>query len=117
MILTQGEKMVWAAAFAQFRLSGLREISKKGAMTQENNDMVIRQAANAATSAVIDMRALPVEMGEHSEEEVADLYDEDMPQMLRAMLGDEARPVPPAPPAPPPKRVIKEGQSRPRGDE
>jgi hypothetical protein len=80
MILTQGEKMVWAAAF----VSGL-DLVRKGGRDDDSPNAIIWACARAAR--MVDL------MRRGKEFVTAELPSNDSgpedEQMLRAMLGDE----------------------------
>lgn len=76
MILTQGEKMVWAAAWTRMVFDDLRKNGPLSAHDRVN-------AMHAAALLVRELRGeLPVD------DPIWKPHEEDM-QMLRAMLGDE----------------------------
>lgn len=94
MILTAGERSVWAAAFVTVLMSRARASAEEMALSIEERRPfdpekvmtpaeIDRAAARAAGSAVRHMREVCLggdSAGEHDEEDN---------QMLRAMLGDE----------------------------
>jgi len=86
MILTHGEKMVWAAAFVDEFMPGFKEPGENCIDTEKWEQYEIDLAAMAAESAcgaVCRMRDAK-ERVEHGFGE-----DSDVTQMIRAMLGDD----------------------------
>ena len=75
MILTQGEKMVWAAAF----VSDFRERVRRNGLSGQGPLVVILPVETAHAS-IIALRAAQDQLKDDGSEAA---------QMLRAMLGDE----------------------------
>lgn len=80
MILTHGEKLVWAAMFAKC-------LDSDSVASIQNHELCldpsVGKAANAACIAVLNARALEREWAKHLSGEMRSV------QMLRAMLGDD----------------------------
>ena len=82
MILTTGEKMVWAAAFAEelrVQIADSQDAQEYG--TEDNYDLCVRCGVESACDAVTSLRRQNASGWKGKpEDEVA---------MVRAMLGDE----------------------------
>jgi len=88
MILTQGEKMVWAARFVQkYDISKPPSECLRGAGSRDRwRQWEIETAVSAAESACYAVRRLR-EIGDKVSEGYGD--DSEVSKMFRAMLGDE----------------------------